>query len=225
MKRITYQRMATVPVVDATESMLRMDEVELNDSNVVFIRETNVPKPESDPDEIFTLREGVVARLTSAASYLPDGYKLGIGYGYRRLSVQQRIFEKVLAQIVLANVDVVSTDLLEMTHNFIAVPEVSGHPTGGAVDVTLVTIDGDQLDMGSPFLDITAEEVQMSWNDAILNDLQLENRAMLLDEMFRAGFAPFAGEWWHYSYGDREWAAYYDKPNAIYRQINDNEII
>ncbi|QQR69366.1 MAG: hypothetical protein IPI58_01405 [Alphaproteobacteria bacterium] len=37
--------------------------------------------------------------------------------------------------------------------------------------------------------------------------------------MTSVGFAPFDGEWWHFSYGDREWAKYYGRSHAIYSQI------
>ena len=46
-----------------------------------------------------------------------------------------------------------------------------------------------------------------------------ENRLLLRNIMIEAGFAPFDGEWWHFSYGDREWAYYYKKMKAIYNQI------
>ena len=49
-----------------------------------------------------------------------------------------------------------------------------------------------------------------------LTNEQIQNRALLRDLLLRQGFAPFEGEWWHFSYGDREWAAYYNKDNAIY---------
>jgi D-alanyl-D-alanine dipeptidase len=45
------------------------------------------------------------------------------------------------------------------------------------------------------------------------------NRQLLRYVMLSAGFAPFDGEWWHFSYGDREWAFYYKKPYAIYNQL------
>lgn len=37
-------------------------------------------------------------------------------------------------------------------------------------------------------------------------DQQKENRFLLQDLMLLVGFAPYYGEWWHFSYGDREWA-------------------
>jgi D-alanyl-D-alanine dipeptidase len=45
------------------------------------------------------------------------------------------------------------------------------------------------------------------------------NRQLLRRVMIQAGFAPFDGEWWHFSYGDKEWARYYDKRAAMYDQL------
>jgi len=41
----------------------------------------------------------------------------------------------------------------------------------------------------------------------------------LREAMVRAGFAPFNGEWWHFSYGDPEWAALWGEPAALYKQL------
>ncbi len=45
---------------------------------------------------------------------------------------------------------------------------------------------------------------------------QWQNRQILRICMTSAGYAPFDGEWWHFSYGDREWAAYYRQPHSLY---------
>jgi D-alanyl-D-alanine dipeptidase len=45
------------------------------------------------------------------------------------------------------------------------------------------------------------------------------NRQILRACMIKAGFAPFDGEWWHFSFGDREWACYFNQPTAIYSQL------
>ena len=37
--------------------------------------------------------------------------------------------------------------------------------------------------------------------------------------MVAEGFAPFDGEWWHFSYGDREWAAFYGLSQTLYAHI------
>ena len=41
--------------------------------------------------------------------------------------------------------------------------------------------------------------------------------------MLEEGFAPYDGEWWHFSFGDKEWAFYYKKDKALFNQINDYE--
>jgi hypothetical protein len=37
--------------------------------------------------------------------------------------------------------------LIERTHLFVALPTVAGHPTGGAVDLT-IACSGEELDLG-----------------------------------------------------------------------------
>jgi D-alanyl-D-alanine dipeptidase len=38
--------------------------------------------------------------------------------------------------------------------------------------------------------------------------------------MMNEGFAPYDGEWWNFSYGDKEWACYYKKEMSLYNQVN-----
>jgi D-alanyl-D-alanine dipeptidase len=38
--------------------------------------------------------------------------------------------------------------------------------------------------------------------------------------MFAAGFVPFWGEWWHFSYGDREGAAFTGRKAALYDAVS-----
>lgn len=52
-----------------------------------------------------------------------------------------------------------------------------------------------------------------------LTALQHTNRLWLRNLVMSQGFAPFDGEWWHFSYGDKEWAAYYSRQAAIYGPI------
>jgi zinc D-Ala-D-Ala dipeptidase len=34
--------------------------------------------------------------------------------------------------------------------------------------------------------------------------------------MVEAGFAPYQLEWWHFSFGDQNWAAYYGLESSLY---------
>ena len=45
------------------------------------------------------------------------------------------------------------------------------------------------------------------------------NMKVLYDAMTKAGFANYPLEWWHYSYGDRMWAAYSGKEECFYGPV------
>ena len=42
--------------------------------------------------------------------------------------------------------------------------------------------------------------------------------------MMKEACAPYDGEWWHFSYGDKEWAFYYKKEEALYDQIDAEKV-
>jgi D-alanyl-D-alanine dipeptidase len=148
------------------------------------------------------------------------GAQLKLVYAYRHPDVQTRYFERESAKIREQYPALSEEEIAERTHCLIAVPEVAGHPTGGAVDLTIIGPHGP-LDMGTGIADFADEDLIRFFSTRV-TDEQRENRAALRSVMIdeRVGFAPFDGEWWHFSYGDREWAAYYALPKAIYGPIS-----
>lgn len=69
------------------------------------------------------------------------------------------------------------------------------HPRGVAVDLTLATPDGTELDMGSGFDEANAA----SHHDAVdLPADAVRHRALLLGIMIASGWEHIATEWWHY---------------------------
>lgn len=71
----------------------------------------------------------------------------------------------------------------------------SGHSRGAAVDLTLTDLNGNLLDMGTPF-DFFG--VQSHQGAGGLTAQQQNNRQQLVDIMTSAGFIIYAEEWWHY---------------------------
>jgi D-alanyl-D-alanine dipeptidase len=166
-------------------------------------------------DSIF-VRQTVAALLGSASLLLAErdeSLQLNVVYGYRALDIQIKKFEKFKAELSSKYEDV---ELLEAVHRLIAVPEVSGHPTGGAVDLQICR-DGKPLDFGTKIWEFDRKSYTFSPDIA---GNAMENRLLLRECLLEVGFAPFDGEWWHFSYGDREWAKYYNRPPAIYEQID-----
>ena len=80
---------------------------------------------------------------------------------------------------------------------FVADPRIgSNHTRGVAIDLTLVDDQGQELDMGSGFDEMS--ELSHHFNPQV-RPAALSNRQLLLDIMQPAGFEPIAHEWWHYS--------------------------
>jgi D-alanyl-D-alanine dipeptidase len=76
------------------------------------------------------------------------------------------------------------------------IAEKSGH-SRSTVDLTLVVLaDGTDLDMGSPYDRFDP----ISWPDsAKVSPAERAHRLLLREVMLRAGFKPYAQEWWHFT--------------------------
>lgn len=167
------------------------------------------------------LRDGALARLRRASvdlqALLPSA-KLRVVYAYRHPRIQVQYFNRRFEEFQARYPEATTEQIRELAHAQSASPDVAGHPTGGAVDLTIVMPDG-AIDMGTAIADFAAGE-RIHTFCAGLTSEQRANRQLLRTIMMGAGFAPYNGEWWHFSYGDREWAAYYRSPPAIYDQID-----
>lgn len=81
------------------------------------------------------------------------------------------------------------------------------HSFGMAVDVTLVDQQGHELDMGTPFDDLSglshpARESEFLTSGKLTGQ-QVDNRRLLRDAMKHGGYAGINTEWWHFDCGDR----------------------
>lgn len=81
------------------------------------------------------------------------------------------------------------------------------HSFGMAVDVTLLDRQGDELDMGTGFDDMTAlshpQYEQKHLAEGSLSELHVLNRQTLRQAMLDNGFLGIPTEWWHFDFGDR----------------------
>lgn len=172
------------------------------------------------------VRDTVARKLAAVNARLKAKYTMAlkIVYGYRTTDVQKNYFETMQAKLSVENPSFSPDELRRLTHNFVAAPEIAGHITGGAIDVTLATLDGTLCEMGTGIADYRDEDRIKTFAQKITAE-QSKNRQILLGAMVDAGFAPFYGEWWHFSYGDKEWAAYYKNPKAIYSPLTSEKTV
>lgn len=210
-KFLTYKEMAAKPVEDNGDPMIPIgDEFE----GKLSVMENYKPYT---GDDIY-VRSQLIPMLVQAQKELkainPD-YDLDIFCGYRPMDIQEENFEKIRKLVLEEEPTLEGDELKEKIHRFSAAPEVAGHPTGGAVDVQIATPNGP-LDVGTDIHTYSKDTYTFS---PFISREAWHNRQILRACMVKSGFAPFDGEWWHFSYGDREWAAYYNKPNALYDQL------
>lgn len=163
------------------------------------------------------MRKGAAEKLQRVQRNLSrirsDG-QLVLVEGYRHPFVQESEFLRYYYQMVREYPLLDSEELTERVHQWVALPSVAGHPTGGAIDVT-VAVNGQELDMGGSVADFSCPDSLPTFAASLTREQQL-HRKLLHDLMLEQEFAPFYGEWWHYSYGDREWAAFYGCPQVLY---------
>lgn len=167
------------------------------------------------------LRPEVIERLLRAQESLPHGFTLLILDGWRSPEFQ--------AELLAHYEEHADADL----DGFVADPDSSAliapHTTGGAIDLTLA-VDGRGVALGtdwdafSPLSAVAALEEP----GAVLGadgaaderrELARDLRRLLSSAMLGAGFAPLATEWWHWSYGEQQWAAFHGLAETLYAPI------
>lgn len=170
------------------------------------------------------VRRGVADRLIAAAHALPDGLRLYVKEGYRPLALQRDYFSKHLSHLRRTLNPLPDEDtLITLTSHYVAPPEVAAHPTGAAVDLTLISAEGIELDMGC-VMNATDQESSGACytHNPFISRAAARNRQVLIAALTGAGFTNYPSEWWHWSFGDRYWAVMHHQSHAIYGPVEEN---
>lgn len=217
-KFVRYKDLIGVPVKDTKQPLVALDDYTIKGFYL---------KGMDDMEKIIgkkiLVRKEVAERLVKARQILRTkfpNFDILITYGFRTSEIQTQRFLKRLKDLKIFYEDAI--ELYEEIHRSVAVPTIAGHPTGGAVDVVLIEKENTFLDMGSQIYDYKSKDFYVFAPN--ISKIAKKNRKILRNCMMKAGFAPFDGEWWHFSFGDKEWAYYYQKPNALYRQLTIEEV-
>ena len=88
--------------------------------------------------------------------------------------------------------------------------------------VFYVSDDEEIIDFGTKVHDFDNTKCYVYYSR--IKTFEYNNRMLLRKVMMQAGFAPYDGEWWHFSYGDKEWAYYYKKKKYLYSQVNRENV-
>nr|WP_299067318.1 M15 family metallopeptidase [uncultured Allomuricauda sp.] len=132
-----------------------------------------------DCAECYTRVKTAKALINANKDFLEKGARIKFFDCYRPNSVQYKMWE------IVPNPQYVANPVKGSIHN-----------KGGAVDITLVDIDGNELDMGTDF-DFFGKK---AYHDNLdLSEEILSNRKLLKETMEAHGFWSIRTEWWHYN--------------------------
>ncbi|MFA9398520.1 MAG: M15 family metallopeptidase [Clostridiaceae bacterium] len=131
-------------------------------------------------EDICALNFETAVKLKKANESLKKlGYKIKILDGYRP-KYAQKIFWSICPDT-----------------RYVANPATGdSHNTGCAVDVTLVDLEGNEIEMPSEFDDFSTKA---SRNNNEVTDVAKNNVDILTEAMVDAGFKTITTEWWHYN--------------------------
>lgn len=140
------------------------------------------------------LQKEVAEKLANASAFLKeecDSCRLLVFDAARPQSVQFKMWKKIKSMPVQQGI-YVSNPEKGSVHNF-----------GAAVDLTIITENGEELDMGTPF-DYFGKEAWTTNEDSLirigkLSPTQVKNRLLLRRAMRKAGFNAIPSEWWHFN--------------------------
>ncbi|WP_327157102.1 nitrilase-related carbon-nitrogen hydrolase [Streptomyces tubercidicus] len=163
------------------------------------------------------LREGVLQRLLAAQKSLPDGLRLQFVEGYRPPGLQRRYFEEYTDELRAAHPDWDAARVHQAASRYVSPPGIAPHSAGGAVDLTLVTTEGEPVDMGTRINASPEESDGACYTGAPdLTPTARAHRRVLNAALTAAGLVNYPTEWWHWSYGDRYWALASGAEHALY---------
>lgn len=196
-----------------------VNEVKINENNEALVDIKQHPsfffgKKLENKERVY-LRALVYNKLCEAEQYLPQDYYFKIYSAYRSMAEQQSLWDKRYEEIKSKNPTFSEDEIIKETKRFCADPRhgFGGHQTGGAVDIGLCMADGTDYPMGTQPSEVNKKTKSNAKN---LTPHEQRNRHILSSVMKKAGFVNYPQEWWHFSYGDRLWAAYKNKKSCMY---------
>ena len=132
-----------------------------------------------DCAECFLRLKTVTALVEANKEFIKKGFRIKLFDCYRPLDIQKKMWK------IVSNPQYVADPAKGSIHN-----------RGGAVDISLVDNQGNELAMGTPF-DFFGSEASHNYTNVSME--VKKNRNLIKTLMTKNGFNSFDSEWWHYN--------------------------
>ncbi len=214
---IADPKIVTIPVIDNHDPMIDL----MNHPEISY-----GPSPEIPNNTDYTkMRKTVYEKLKEAQSLLSKGLRFCLYESYRSLALQKSLFDTRYGKVKNKHPEWSSEQIFTETTRMVSPvihqdgsPNIPPHSTGAAVDVYLINEQGEAIEMGIYPKDWMEDlEGSLSLTDSeIICEEAKQNRKIMNHALETVGFVNYRNEYWHWSYGDRYWAYYKQKPYALY---------
>jgi D-alanyl-D-alanine dipeptidase len=209
---MTLIKFESIPIKESNEPLLDLQQ------NGFEIEPMYFKQGLSSDNKLF-LRKGVVEKLFEVQKELSP-LRFKIWDAFRSREAQGNIYKKYFNELKTANPNWDNKKIIKETGNFVTKPDdlnrIPPHATGGAVDLTLIDEQGNELDMGTAFDYFGPEAGQLYFEENDINSNICSNRKLLREAMLKHGFRADQDEWWHFDCGNQLWAHDLKKTYAIY---------
>ncbi len=210
-----------IPVHDNGEALVDLKKLDQKSLPILFSSGTTAYGAQGDA---FRLRAGAADRLFAAAEDLLDRRSGAITFritdAFRPIALQRKYYHEIRNKLIMDGFE--GDELKQRVAWVIADPDlIPPHVTGAAVDLTLAFVEtGKDLNMSTQVDDVENDKIYMWHPELTLEEKQ--NRMLLYEVLTSAGFVSCAGEWWHFSFGDQEWAWRTGNEYAVYGIVQSN---
>ncbi|MBP6946077.1 MAG: D-alanyl-D-alanine dipeptidase [Candidatus Pacebacteria bacterium] len=209
---MTLAKFEDIPIHECGEPLVDLSEY-------AFVLEPSYFNQGFSTESRMFLRQSVAEKLMEIQKGL-NRYTFKIWDSFRPRSVQKVIYDKFWQELHIAHPDWDEEKLKIEVGVFVTAPNnpqrIPPHSTGGAVDLTLVDVQGKELDMGTTFDHFGPEAAPFYFEENAQNHEVQGNRKVLREAMLEAGFAIDTDEWWHFDYGNQRWALALGRSTAIF---------
>ena len=152
---------------------------------IVYSTSNNFTKQVLYDEPICMLRKKTAEKLIKANNIInKKGYKIKIWDAFRPIEYQRKMFE------------------IFPDENYVANPDKTkcNHCKGSAIDVTLCTLDGEEVKMPTEFDHFGIESYRDYYEKL---DIETRENVLLLETTLKEyGFIPYFFEWWHFNDAD-----------------------
>ena len=226
MLKSSDSNITSIPIGECDEPFIDL-------RNQTVIRFGPPPECEQTAPYYTKMRQTVYRKLCQAQEMLPDGWFIRLYEGFRSLEVQQALFSQEYERVkqkhpLFSHKDIFLevTRLVSPVKNLDDSVNIPPHNTGGAVDIELVDADDNLIDMGMAIANWSLVHPDICLSEcSMISEAAKNNRKLLMDIMEKLDFVNYPYEWWHFSYGDRAWAYYKGKAQAIYGAVTDEQLL